>query len=157
MSAVETKQGVDLLIDYLDVCNSALEAHRRSLPYKPFIAAYNKLFANRQVGVEIYNARPEARETVRLVDGKFEPVDDAEAHPAFYLKFKRPYMEDVVAHRQEYVQHPEKLDWDWLKSSMGLRAQHGTPRGANMRPPEPERYAPPAKGANMRPKSGRTD
>jgi len=156
--SLETKTGVELLLDYLDVCNTALEEHRHALPYKPLILAYDRIFANRQVGVDIYGEHPDDVETtltIRLREGFFERVPDSAAHPSFHMKLKRQYMEDVVAHRKEYIQHPEKLDWDWMKSRMGLKPHHGPAHGADMRPPEKEAYPPPAKGANMRPRSAR--
>jgi hypothetical protein len=73
------------------------------------------------------------------------------------LRLGRRYMEDVVAHRAEYIRHPEKLDWDWLKSRIGMKPHHGSARGANMRPPRKGPYEAPATGANMRPRSGRTE
>jgi hypothetical protein len=158
MGTLATKQGLDLLLEYLDVCNTALETHRHSLPYKPLILTYDNVFANRQVGVEIYHNDPDELETtltIRLLNGMFKVVPETEAHPSFHLKFKRRYMEDVVAHRQEYIQHPEKLDWDWLKSRLGMEPHHGPVQGADMRPPEKELYPSPAKGANMRPRSDR--
>lgn len=135
MGALATDKGVNLLIEYLDVCNTALEAHRHSLPYKPIIAAYDRVFANRQVGVEIYSDDSgviETTGTIRLVDGMFEPVAEPEAHPSFHLKFRRRYMEGVVGHRQEYVRHPEKLDWDWLKSRLGMELHYGSSPGADI-------------------------
>jgi hypothetical protein len=158
MGALATKPELDLLLEYLDVCNTALEAHRHSLPYKPLILTYDKIFANRQVAIDCYREDPQDMEvtfTIRLTNGRFELVPPAEAHPSLHLKLKRHYMEDVVAHRDEYIQHPEKLDWDWLKSRMGIEPHHGPARGADMRPPEKERYPAPAKGANMRPRSDR--
>jgi len=160
MGARVTKTGLSLLSDYLDVCNAAAEAHSHSLVYKPIIAAYESIFANRQVGINIYDRDPDEIETtitIRLVNGRFEPVLAPEADPSFHLKLSRRYMEDVVAHRDEYLQHPEKLDWDWIKSRIGIKPHHGRTRGANMRPPKMERVEPPAKGANMRPRSGRSE
>src|ERR1051326_1409402 len=148
-----------LLTDYLNVCNAASEAHRDVFPYKPMIAAYDKIF-DRQVGVDIYDSDPDnvvSSITIRLANGKFEPVPEDEAHPSFHLKLKRQYIEDVVAHPDEYIRHPEKLDWDWIKSRVGLESHHRPAVGANMRPPEMERYAAPKKGANMRPHPGRKE
>ena len=160
MGALSNREaGFHLLTDYLNVCNAASEAHRDVFPYKPLIAAYDKLF-DRQVSVDIYDRDTDDVETtvtIQLIDGKFEPVPEAEAHPSFHLKLKRQYMEDVVAHPREYIRHPEKLDWDWIKSRVGLKPHHGAPEGANMRPPEMERYPAPAKGANMRPHAERND
>ena len=160
MGAQTAKQGINLLIDYLDVCNAAAEVHRHSLVYGPLIAAYDSIFANRQVGINIYDRDPDEIETtitIRLVNGRFEPVLAPEADPSFHLKLSRRYMEDVVAHRDEYLQHPEKLDWDWIKSRIGIKPHHGRTRGANMRPPKKRRYDSPTQGANMRPPSGRTE
>ena len=160
MSSLATKPGLNLVREYLDVCNAAAEAHRHTLPYKPIIAAYDSIFAKRQVGVDIYESDPaeiETTVTIRLRNDNFEVVPETEADPSFHLKLKRSYMEDVVAHREEYIRHPEKLDWDWLKSRMGMEAHHGPTRGANMRPPKMGHYKTPPKGANMRPQSGRTE
>jgi hypothetical protein len=160
MGAQTAKKGIGLLVEYLEVCNAAAEVHRHSLVYGPIIAAYDSVFANRQVAIDTYDRHPDEVEntaTIRLVNGEFVTVPENEAHPSFHLKLGRRYMEDVVAHRDEYIQHPEKLDWDWMKSRMGMEPHHGPTRGANMRPPKKQRYDPPAKGANMRPRSGRSE
>ena len=160
MGARETKTGLDLMIEYLDVCNVASEVHRYSLPYKPIIAAYDSFFANRQVGIDIYGKDTDEIETtvtIRLVNGRFEPVPETEVHSSFHIKLSRYYMEDVVAHREEYIRHPEKLDWDWIKSRMGMEPHHGPTRGANMRPPKMTHHEAPEKGANMRPRSERSE
>ena len=158
--ATKVKSGLELVRDYLNVCNAAAEEHRHSLVYRPIIAAYDSLFADRAVGIDIYDSDPDEVETtitIRLVNGEFVPAPQADVHPSFHLKLGRPYMEDVVAHRDEYVHHPEKLDWDWIKSRMGIEPHHGATVSANMRPPKKQRYDPPAQGANMRPPSGRAE
>ena len=158
MSSLPTKPALNLVKQYLDVCNAASEAHRHTLPYKPIIAAYDSVFANRQVGVDVYESDPAEIETtvvIRLRNDNFEVVPETDADPSFHLKLKRGYMEDVLAHREEYIQHPEKLDWDWIKSRMGIHAQHGPAHGANMRPPKKPTAEAPVKGADMRPRSAR--
>ena len=160
MTTLAQETNLNLLSKYLDVCNAAEDAHRHSLPYKPIIAAYDSVFANRQVGIEIYRNDPDDVETtiaVRFIDGLFEAVPDSRSQSSFHLKLKRRYMEDVVAHRKEYIQHPEKLDWEWIKSRVGMEPHHHPVQGANMRPPKSEHYDAPAKGANMRPHSGRSE
>ena len=157
MGALEMKPALNLLIDYLEVCNVAIEKHRDSLVHKTVIAAWDMIFGGRDVGIQICDDqdRVQTSETIRFVNGAFVPVAEPQTEPAFRLKVNRSYLEDVLAHRDEYERHPEKLDWDWLKSRLGMDAHHKHDE-ANMRPPEPERYAPPEKGANMRPKSGRS-
>ncbi len=156
MGALGTKPALNLLIDYLDVCNTAVEKHRDSLIHKAVIAAWDVIYGGRDVVIDVCDDqdRVETSETIRFVNGAFVPIADPRTEPAFHLKVKRSYMEDVLAHRSEYEHHPEKLDWDWLKSRLGMDAHHAHDE-ANMRPPDPEKYPPPARGANMRPKSGR--
>jgi hypothetical protein len=156
----KSKSAHDLVIDYLDVCNAATEEHRHSLVYRPIIAVYDSVFVNRQVGIDVYDGDPDNIETtitIRLVNGEFVLVPEADANPSFHLKLGRQYMEEVVANRDVYIRHPEKLDWDWIKSRMGIEPHHESSQGANMRPPRKQRYEAPAKGANMRPRSGRTE
>ena len=156
----KSQSALSLVIDYLDVCNAATEEHRHSLVYRPIIAVYDSVFINRHVGIDVYGSDPddiEATVTIRLLNGEFVPVPEADAHPSFHLKLSRHYMEEVVSHRDVYIRHPEKLDWDWIKSRMGMEPDYTPSQGANMRPPEKQKYRPPAKGANMRPRSGRTE
>ena len=81
--------------------------------YRPIIAAYDSVFVNRQVGIDIYDRDPNDIETtipIRLVNGELVAVPEADVDPSFHLKLGRRYMEDVVEHDDEYIQHPEKLD-----------------------------------------------
>ena len=36
-------------------------------------------------------------------------------------KVSRSYLESVVENADEYIEHPAKLDWDWLKSRVGVK------------------------------------
>lgn len=121
--ATKNKSGFELVHEYLNVCNAAVEEHRHSLVYRPIIAAYDSVFGNRPVGIDIYDSDPDqiaSTITIRLVNREFVPAPASDVHPSFHLKCGRHYMEDVVAHRGEYIRHPEKLDWDWLKSRIGM-------------------------------------
>lgn len=133
---LETTHTETLLIEYLDVCNTALAANRHSFPYKQLMAVYEKLFTGRQVAVEIYDQdadKIEATATVQMKNGLFEPVPEAVAKPTFRFKLKRSYMERVVEHRQEYIQHPEKLDWEWLKTRLGMEPSGTSPEEGSIR------------------------
>ncbi len=126
MTTLETTRTETLLIEYLDVCNTALAANRHSFPYKQLMTVYEKLFTDRLVTVEIYeldSQKIEAAATVRLRNGTFEPVPEGAGSPSFTFKLKKSYMERVVENRQEYIRHPEKLDWEWLKSRLGIESE----------------------------------
>ncbi len=124
-ASVDTR--IMLLVEYLDVCNTALEANRNTFPYKQLFGVFEKLFANRQVDFMMYEDDPDLilfTATVQLAGGKFVPVPEVESKPSFHVKLKSSYMEGVVRHRQEYIDHPEKLDWDWLKSRLGIETEN---------------------------------
>jgi CBS domain-containing protein len=118
-----TTSTASLLISFLDVCNKSLAKNREKFLYKQLFTLYEKLFAGRDVGVIIYEDDPETeigRVSVRFKDGRYEPVGSEIDDVAFRVKLKRSYMEKVVANPSEYIEHPEKLDWEWLKSRIGL-------------------------------------
>jgi len=77
----------------------------------------------------------ETATSIRLHDGKFEIVPEQEPKPALQVKLNRSYMDGVVSYRKECIDHPEKLDWDWLKSLLGGEPHYGPSTGADMRPP----------------------
>ncbi len=118
-----TTSTASLLVGYLGVCNEALARNRESFPYKQLLAIYEKLFAGRDLGVRVYADDPAdeiAHVTVRYINGRYEPVASGNGNKTFRVKLKKSYMEKVVANRGDYVRHPEKLDWDWLRSRVGM-------------------------------------
>ncbi len=123
-----TTSTASLLVGFLGVCNEALARRRDSFPSKQLFGLYEKLFAERDLLVTIYEDDPgEAigRVAIRYVDGRYEPVSGSSERPAFSVKLKRSYMDHVIANSDEYTAHPDKLDWDWLKSLSGLASQTG--------------------------------
>jgi CBS domain-containing protein len=122
MSSLTTSTA-SLLVGFLGVCNESLAKNRDTFPYKHVFGLYEKLFADRDVHVTIYEDDP-GKEigpvTIRYVDGRYEPVSGESQSPGFRVKLKRSYMEQVVANPEQYIEHPEKLDWDWLKSRIGF-------------------------------------
>jgi len=118
-----TTSTASLLVGFLGVCNEALAKNREVFPYKQLFGLYEKLFAGRDVHVTIYEDDPAeeiGQVTIRYVDGRYEPVSSDSQLPVFRVKLKRSYMEQVVANPDQYTSHPERLDWDWLKSRLGI-------------------------------------
>lgn len=123
-----TKGLKGLFSSFLEVCNTALEQNRESFPYKQILALSEKVFGDRNIAVSIYEDEPkkeQARFVIRYADGRFDPVGPGGRDTAFSVKLSRGYMEQVVRNRREYIEHPEKLDWDWLKSRLGFTSATG--------------------------------
>lgn len=108
-----------LLFRSLIVVNAALHEHRDQFPYTYIFDAYDLMFDDRNIGLSIYEHDPHTpldSFTIRWQDRIFEltssGVDDAD------LSWNIPvsYLEEVVQHPQEYIDHPAKLDWECMKA-----------------------------------------
>lgn len=107
----------------LNVINAALEKNRNETPYSQLLAASEKVLGDHNVGVAVYESDASAPfdyYTVRFRDGSFELVSRGKQEPDVGWKVSRGYLEKVAENPDEYIDHPAKLDWEWLKSRVGL-------------------------------------
>jgi hypothetical protein len=107
----------------LNVMNSALEAHKDEKPYSVLIQATEKAMGERKLGVGVYESdpgNPFDYFTIRYREGSFELDAHGKKDPDLVWKVSRDYLEKVAADPQEYIDNPLKLDWDWLKSRVGV-------------------------------------
>lgn len=112
-----------LFTESLNVINTALFENRDRMPYKPLLSASEKVLQDRQLGVAIYDedaSAPFDYFTIRYHDGTFEVLSHGKQQPEIAWRVSRDYLEKVAANPREYVEHPARLDWDWLKSRVGL-------------------------------------
>ena len=112
-----------LFTQALNTLNSALAKHRDALPYKPLIAASEKVLADREVGVAVYKSdasNPFDYFTIRFREGSFELVSHGKKDPEIAWKVSQDYLEQVADDPEKYIDNPAKLDWDWLKDRVGL-------------------------------------
>lgn len=115
------KDAVDkLLRDYIEVCNKALKANSHSFPYQQLMGASEKMLDNYNIRVAVYDDQPQACYALQFKDSAFDvsPRETSEAKGAWQLNTS--YMKQVVENPAEYIKHPAKLDFDWLKSRMGF-------------------------------------
>jgi hypothetical protein len=40
--------------------------------------------------------------------------------PSIAWKVPESYLKDVVENAEDYINHPAKLDWEWLKQRVGI-------------------------------------
>lgn len=121
MNSEETRS---LFIQYINTCNLALSRHKEALPYKQILELGEKMLGGKNIAVEVYDKDPNHPVdlyTIRLNDGNFDVVAYEKQEAAMEWKVKEAYLKKVVEHSQDYIAHPEKLEWDWLKSRIGLR------------------------------------
>jgi hypothetical protein len=108
-------------VDFLNVCNEAIEEHRDEFPFKQLLAAGNRVLGDRQIAVGIYKtdaSTPHDYYTVQMKDGRFLYEGHGKHGEDVEWKVKESYLENVAQDPQTYIEHPFKLDWEWLKSRL---------------------------------------
>lgn len=119
---IETMDTRTLFEEYLGVCNAALAANRERPLLGRLISASESLLRGRRMGVAVTkgdSSHPYDYFTLELSDGRFELLEHGKRQPDLAWTVQRSYLERVVEHPQEYVDHPLRLDWDWVVSRLG--------------------------------------
>ncbi len=106
---------------YLKVCNRALENNKDVFPYKEICGATEKILANTKVKMAVYDDRPKACYKVQMEGSNMHATESEnadDARDAWRLNYS--YLKQVVDNPDEYIKHPAKLDWDWLRNRLGV-------------------------------------
>jgi len=108
---------------YLNVANAALDRHYEDFPYKQLIRAGNNLLEGRNLGVAVYKhdaSQPHDYFTVQWRDGSLQLLEHGKRDPDLSWKVRESYLDEVIDNPEPYIEHPAKLDWQWLKSRVDL-------------------------------------
>lgn len=115
----DTDDVKDLFNQYLEICNQAIEHHKDEFPYKELLKMGGAILTDRPIDLAIYDDQPKGAFTLHLINNKLanggQPTDVKKA-----WRMNLSYLKQVVEHPQEYIEHPEQLDIDWLKSRLGV-------------------------------------
>ena len=112
----EEMSDLDLVKWYFNVCNTALATPNAN----PVVSLVETLVVNatpnRTITLELVDDAEKllGHFTTRFVDGRFWPVQEGEHGPETRFKLRRSFLRSVVEDSDEYVEHPEKLDWSWM-------------------------------------------
>lgn len=113
----------ELMGNFIEVCNLALEKHKGSFPFSQFIYLGNQLLSGKHFGVEVYKDKPFQTYdyyTITFEDGRILIAGHGKESPVIEWKVGRDYLEKVVEDPNHYIDNPLMLDWDWLRSRIGL-------------------------------------
>lgn len=117
------KDGAPLFTQALNVLNAALDHNRERTPYKQILDASERLIGGRRLGVALYAddaSEPYDYFTIRFGKGAFELLEHGKRDPEIAWKVSRSYLQRVAERPREYIENPALLDWDWLRSRVGL-------------------------------------
>lgn len=117
----DAKEYEQLFADYIKVCNQALAENKEVFPYKQLANTTEGLLGGNRVKIVMYDDRPKACYALRLNDSNISStqINDPE-HTKEAWRVNYTYLKRVVENPEDYIKHPAKLDWDWLKSRLGL-------------------------------------
>jgi hypothetical protein len=106
----------DLAKYYFNVCNTALAQRQRDFPYSLIIPLLNHFFSGRDVNLCIVDDDdvPLEMVTTSFVNGQFTPIRPGLRTSDGRFTLKRSYLQRVADHADEYIRHPERLDWSWI-------------------------------------------
>jgi hypothetical protein len=113
-----------LFTQYVDIVNRAIGAHRDEFPLEQLMDAADDMLEDKKIGVAIYKEDPDEPHdwfTVRYDDGTFAIANHGKSKSVDVdWHVKENYLRKVVSEPQPYIDKPSKLDFDWLRSRMGL-------------------------------------
>lgn len=111
-----------LIKQYLDVVNRALQTNRDRFPWKQIVAAGEKKWHGKNIGLGINADGQDEPETYTLefVNGQFVYNGPGKFDTEYTWEADRAFMQKVVGNPQEYIEHPMKINWDWVKSSLNI-------------------------------------
>ena len=119
----EQQDTATLFTNYLNVANAALEANQDKFPYKQMLEAGDKILGDKRIGVEVYKERadqPHDAFTVEWKDGTLRLLEHGKKDTDLSFRLKEEYLRQVADNPDDYIQHPARLDLDWLKSRLHL-------------------------------------
>lgn len=116
----DTRNDAEALFErYLAVCNEALAAHEDEFPYRELTGTAERLLGDQPIDLAVYDDEPKAAFSVRFKKKRLKPKGKpADVRKAWRVNLS--YLRHVVENPKTYIEHPENLDLDWLKSRMGL-------------------------------------
>lgn len=116
-----SKASIDQLFkQYIEICNQAMAMNKDQFPYKHLLSVAAKFFSEHPIHLAVYDDQPKGDfSVVYEKDGlTCKAVQSDESKNAWRINLS--YLKKVVDHPEKYLENPEKLDLDWLKSRLGF-------------------------------------
>lgn len=113
---------IDLVRQYFNICNQVLAQRRENPFYATIQTVINWFHSGDVITLKVVDIPkepgiPSGYYTTQYIDGHFTLVEEGEQDPDSCFTLRKSFLEDVVNNADDYIEHPEKLDWSWLQSS----------------------------------------
>ncbi len=105
-----------LLQKYLDVCNKAIEENKNEFPYKQAMSSFERMFENNNIHIAIYDDRVKDMYVLKYKNSKLsnETSEEPVLEKSWHINYS--HLKHVVDNPEQYIKHPIKLDWEWVKN-----------------------------------------
>lgn len=104
-----------LFIRYLEICNQVLSLHHSKPPFQDIFSTDKQDLHERPFDLAIYDDRSKGAYTLQLQNRRLELVGEPKNVEAAW-RMNISDLEHIVDHAVYYIQHPELLRLEWLKS-----------------------------------------
>ena len=121
---MESQLTRSFFLQYLNICNLALNKHREAFPYKQILEIGESLLGGKNIKISVVSddsSLTKTHFTVRFNGGTFDVVADETEEPEMEWALKENYLKKVVENPADYIAHPEKIEWEWLKDRLSIR------------------------------------
>jgi hypothetical protein len=111
-----------LFAEAIEVWGRAIRKHRGKFPYRDVLPRCEKALRGRDLVVQVYDDnpdRPVAQFEVRFENGLIRTVGQNPDVRRATWNVSEDYLREVAENAEHLVEHPAKLDWDWLTRPIG--------------------------------------
>jgi len=117
MAAMNTEiETSNIIKQYINIVNIIL-AKQKSIPIlQEIILLLEKLFPMKDINIHVVDETDHliAFFATRFAGGQFSPIRRGIAHPDAQFKVKISYLQEFIDNADYYIEHPVKLNLDWL-------------------------------------------
>jgi len=105
-----------LIKQYINIANDILRQQKNDFALQGVVALLDRTLGGDDITVQVLDEHdaPVARFTTRFGEGQFAPVRSGVPATDRQFEVKSTYLKQVVDNAEDYMQHPTRLDWDWL-------------------------------------------
>ncbi|MCS5597843.1 MAG: hypothetical protein NZ828_11385 [Alphaproteobacteria bacterium] len=105
----------NLFVQYLDVCNRAIDANKHRFPFKQIMESVRDVQTHKNVEVIILDDHPPVSCVICFDDNQKITTQPAIGVRGLQKwRVSKAYLENVINNPDEYIQNPAKIDWEWL-------------------------------------------
>lgn len=113
----------NLVSETLGVMNRSITRNEDSFPYKQILQLSEKALHGKRIGIAVYRddaKHPHDFYTAEFNEGRLSLLGRGKEDVSTTWTVSEDYLKKVAGDPEPYIEHPEKLDWEWLRDRLGI-------------------------------------